>query len=76
MEMKSEIKIRLEELKEEYKKGEERLNALEQETTNLSNTMLRISGAIQVLEELIKKDASGNSISEESEMQKTKTSEK
>jgi predicted nuclease with TOPRIM domain len=76
MEMKSEIKVRLEELKEEYKKGEERLNALEQETTNLSNTMLRISGAIQVLEELIKKDASGNSTGEESEMQKTKASEK
>ena len=51
--MKSEINARLKELKEEYQKGQERLIALEQEITSLSKTMLRISGAIQVLEELI-----------------------
>ncbi|MBK6282315.1 MAG: hypothetical protein IPF54_06280 [Draconibacterium sp.] len=65
--MNIEIKARLKELKDEYKKGQERLIALEQETANLSNTMLRISGAIQVLEELIANDAtviSGNGNSE------------
>ena len=55
------LEARLKELKEEYKKGQERLMALEQEITNLRNTMLRISGAIQVLEELIGEDASVNS---------------
>lgn len=50
--MNTEIKNRLEELKLEYRKGQERLTVLEKETTNLSHTLLRISGAIQVLEEL------------------------
>ncbi len=58
--MKLELKARLKELKEEYQKGQERLMALEKETSSLSNTMLRISGAIQVLEELIAKDEPGN----------------
>ena len=68
--------VRLKELKDEYKKGQERLIALEQETTNLSNTMLRISGAIQVLEELIRNDAAVNSKNGKSEMVATKKSEK
>lgn len=59
--MNIEIKARLKELKDEYKKGQERLIALEQETTNLSNTMLRISGAIQVLEELLANEATVHS---------------
>jgi predicted nuclease with TOPRIM domain len=58
------LEERLKELKEEYKKGQERLIALEQEITNLRNTMLRISGAIQVLEELINEDAPTNSNSD------------
>ncbi|HSI77291.1 MAG TPA: hypothetical protein VK957_15435 [Lunatimonas sp.] len=58
--MKSELKARLKELKGEYQKGQERLILLEQETSNLRDTMLRISGAIQVLEELVGKDASEN----------------
>jgi len=41
------------ELKEEYQKGQKKLLVLNQETSELSNTMLRISGAIQVLEELL-----------------------
>lgn len=59
--MKLELKARLKELKEEYQKGQEQLIALDQETTKLGNTMLRISGAIQILEELIGDKASGNS---------------
>ena len=55
------IEERLKELKEEYKKGQERLMALEQESTNLRSTMLRISGAIQVLEEILGKVETTNS---------------
>lgn len=50
--MKKQIKSRLTALKAEYKKGQERLAALEQETAQVKTSMLRISGAIQVLEEL------------------------
>ena len=50
--MEKQIQSRLKELQEEYKKGQEQLNALEQQTTNIKASMLRISGAIQVLEEL------------------------
>lgn len=74
--MKSEIKARLEELKEEYRKGQERLIALEQETTNLSNTMLRISGAIQVLEELAGHDTPVNSNNVKTDLETTKNSGK
>ena len=59
--MESKLKARLAELKEEYQKGQAKLMALNQETSNLSNTMLRISGAIQILEELIGDNASANS---------------
>ena len=59
--MESKLKARLTELKEEYRKGQAQLMALNQETANLSNTMLRLSGAIQVLEELIRDNASLNS---------------
>lgn len=76
MEMKSEMKARLEELKEEYRKGQERLIALEQETTNLSNTMLRISGAIQVLEELTGRDAIVNSKEVKTDLETAKNSGK
>jgi len=52
--MKKQLTNRLQELQAEYQKGQERLNALEQETGNVKASMLRISGAIQVLEELLK----------------------
>jgi hypothetical protein len=43
---------RLNELREEYRRGMEEIVRLEQRRVELSRTMLRISGAIQVLEEL------------------------
>lgn len=46
---------RLEELKEELAKGQKRLEILDRERQDVRDTMLRISGAIQVLEELIRK---------------------
>jgi prefoldin subunit 5 len=49
---------RLEELKRELEKGHERLESLERERQAVRDTMLRISGAIQVLEELKAQEAS------------------
>lgn len=56
--MKDHINTRLQQLKAEYQKGQERLAALEQETISVKNAMLRISGAIQALEELLEQDPS------------------
>ena len=60
--MKRELEARLKVLKEEYQKGQGQLLALEQETANLRNTMIRISGAIQVLEEILGEKGSEDSI--------------
>jgi len=48
--MKKQIKERLEELKAEYESGQKMLADLEAQGSNIRTTMLRISGAIQVLE--------------------------
>jgi predicted nuclease with TOPRIM domain len=49
--MQEQLKRRLEELKREFEAGQARLRELETQETRLRETMLRISGAIQVLEE-------------------------
>jgi uncharacterized coiled-coil protein SlyX len=46
------IQARLEELRTEYARGRETLEDLETQVANVRATMMRISGAIQVLEEL------------------------
>jgi hypothetical protein len=51
--MRDEVQARLELLRKEWETGETRLRELERQQAQLSETMLRISGAIQVLEELI-----------------------
>ncbi|MCA2709491.1 MAG: hypothetical protein IM473_13835 [Microcystis sp. M015S2] len=51
--MKEQIKERIEQLKAEYESGQKMLADLETQESNLRTTMLRISGAIQVLEELL-----------------------
>lgn len=43
---------RLQALQEEYKKGQQMLLDLDERRAQLHNTLLRISGAIQVLQEL------------------------
>lgn len=47
------LQARLDELRQEYQLGEARLRELLQQETSLRETLLRISGAIQVLEELM-----------------------
>jgi prefoldin subunit 5 len=44
---------RLGQLREEYEKGRQQLALLHQRRQEVQNTLLRISGAIQVLEELM-----------------------
>jgi hypothetical protein len=50
--MPPQIDARLVELRIELTRGQQRLDALDRERQEVRDTMLRISGAIQVLEEL------------------------
>jgi len=56
--MREQMEQRLEELKGEYEAGQKMLADLEQKKMALEQTMLRISGAIQVLEEMLVTDSS------------------
>ena len=49
--MKEQLEQRLNALKAEYEAGQQQLRALEERGAALRETLLRISGAIQVLEE-------------------------
>jgi len=51
--MKEQLEQRLSELKAEYAAGQKMLAELEAKQADLHQTMLRISGAMQVLEELL-----------------------
>ena len=51
--MREQIEARLNALKGEYSKGQTQLHQLEIQVTSLRETMLRISGAVLVLEELL-----------------------
>jgi predicted nuclease with TOPRIM domain len=51
--MQAQLRCRLEELRKEFETGQTRLRELEMQQANLKQTLLRISGAIQVLEELL-----------------------
>ncbi len=52
--MREQLQNRLEELKKEFETGQGRLKELEAEQAYVRETMLRISGAIQVLEEALR----------------------
>lgn len=47
------MKERLAKLKADFEKGQQHLQMLDQQRAELRDTLLRISGAIQVLEELL-----------------------
>ena len=51
--MKDQLEQRLGQLKAEFEAGQKMLAELEAKQANLRETLLRISGAIQVLEELL-----------------------
>jgi predicted nuclease with TOPRIM domain len=51
--MREQMLKRLEELKREFQTGQARLRDIEQQGAQLRETLLRISGAIQVIEELL-----------------------
>lgn len=51
--MKQQLELRLRELRNEFESGQKMLTDLENQQANLRDILLRISGAIQVLEELV-----------------------
>ena len=51
--MKAKLEERLQELRNELESGRTLLEEIESKKANLQSTLLRISGAIQVLEELL-----------------------
>ena len=53
--MQQQLETRLTELRAEFEKGQQRLKELESETGSLRDMLLRISGAIQVLQEELEK---------------------
>lgn len=55
--MKDTLQQRLESLESEYQAGQKMLADLDQKRANLTQTLLRIEGAIEVLRELLAKDA-------------------
>jgi hypothetical protein len=56
--MRAQLQQRLQELQQEFQTGQARLRDLEQEEARLRDTLLRISGAIQVLDEELARAAS------------------
>jgi predicted nuclease with TOPRIM domain len=52
-EMEPRLRQRLAELRAEYEKGQDTLKDLEGQAANLRATLLRISGAVQVLQETL-----------------------
>lgn len=56
--MKEKLEKRLNDLKTEFEQGEKMLADLDGRREQVSQTMLRISGAIQVIEEMLKEEES------------------
>ena len=62
--MKEKLEKRLKELKAEFESGQKTLANLQSQEISLKETLLRISGAIQVLEEELAKAESDSSESD------------
>lgn len=58
--MKKQLEQRLQELTSEFETGQAKLAELEGQAQNLRETLLRISGAIQVLQEELDKSHASN----------------
>lgn len=50
--MNDQVQVRLDALRKELEAGQQRMHDLERQLAQVRDTMLRISGAIQVLEEI------------------------
>ena len=55
--MKAQLEKRLSDLKSEFEAGQKMLAELETKRNEIQSTLLRISGAIQVLEELLQQES-------------------
>jgi predicted nuclease with TOPRIM domain len=55
--LRDQLEARLRELEQDYAVGERRLRQLDLEQAHLRETLLRLSGAMQVLRELLDPDA-------------------
>lgn len=63
-EMEIKVRERLAELRAEYDKGQKTLQELESQAASLRTTLLRISGAVQVLQETLGEGAGDVSAAE------------
>jgi prefoldin subunit 5 len=70
--MRAQIENRIESLRAEYRAGQEMLAELEGRQASLKITMTRISGAIQVLEELLQGNDSDTEITKPAESAETR----
>jgi chromosome segregation ATPase len=66
--MKQQLEKRLQELRLEFESGKKNLAEIEEKEAGLKQTLLRISGAIQVLEEELAKCEEESSVPEVVEM--------
>lgn len=58
--MREQLEKRLEELRAEFEKGKATLQELEAKTSSVREMMLRLSGAIQVLQEELERESPAN----------------
>jgi predicted nuclease with TOPRIM domain len=70
--MREQIENRIESLRAEYRAGQEMLAEMEGRQASLKITLTRISGAIQVLEELLQANGSDAEITKPAEIAETR----
>jgi hypothetical protein len=70
--MREQMEDRLYTLQAEFKAGQEMLAELDAKQAHLRSSLLRISGVMQVLEELLSQGASGSQPSDTGEPQDTR----
>ncbi len=74
--MQAQVEQRLQQLQQEYESGQQMLADLDAKRANLQQTLLRISGAMQVLQELLSAEGpTTNSIEASEAVQETATFE-
>ena len=71
--MKSQLQQRLQILRNEFDAGQEALKDVEARQANLRDTLFRISGAIQVLEELLRQTDEVSELKTENDFNVTNT---